>query len=1000
MKNIKHFLLSGLFLIFISPASHAQDLIENAETQYSSYSADGVIFKVADRAWTIDTLGNHRAVVKASADGCRAVRAELKWRRPDRKIGATSLIIRGASTGAGSDNFCIENPTSESATIWFEPIEGEDTYYVYYMPYIIHVGHEELRFWDDYNDYIPYDCEKGAHWKAAVADSTPAEGEVTAFEAVNNFEAFTQMGNIATSVETEKIAAAHPENPIIFTESRCFAIRLNDRLPVRWVGKQPADSFEGEALKNEYYVWQIGLWAAHGAVSDIDVKFSDLRQEGGAAVIPASEQTCFNTEGTNWDGSRMDIDLDVPQGRIQALWCGVQVPENIAEGKYIGTVTVSGGGMKTRNIDFTLTVGEGTLSDHGDGDLWRLSRLRWLNSTIGSNLSPVGNYQPVSVKGWKTTATGKQMMLGRNGLPGSVIVNDREVLSSPICLEVETSDGVLRFDGGNAVPERKSDGIAVWVSEEVKDGITLRCEGSMEYEGHMLYALKLSADHPVEVKDVRLVADYTDYASKYLMGIGYEGGYRPENLVWDWTELYDSFWMGGVEAGLHIEFRGDDAYHGPLLRDYRKNLPSVWYNEGKGRVSVTSISKGARMTASTGGCVLSKEVREFKMAMNITPVKPVDIRKQFGIRLYHSDPKGFDKASEDGANYCNIHHAQTLNPVINYPFIVREPLKEFINHEHQNGRKVKLYYTIRELTNYVAEVYALKSLNHEVMAGGPGGGAPWSCEHLVDDYWPAWYARFNGMTDAAWVTSPQSRWINYYLEGMRWMIENYDIDGLYMDDISFDGTVMKRLRTLMDQTKPGCIIDLHSNTGYSNGPMNQYCDYMAFVDRLWFGESFRYDQMSPDNWLVTFSGIPFGPMSEMLQGGGNRFLGAVFGATARHSYSQFSPVPVWKLWKEFGIEDSEMKGWWDENSPVITSDDEVKATAFVRKDSVLISIGNFSSEEKQITLNIDWKGIGIKKDRAVCIFPEIENFQNAGTWSPDAGITVPAKEGVIVIIRY
>ena len=45
------------------------------------------------------------------------------------------------------------------------------------------------------------------------------------------------------------------------------------------------------------------------------------------------------------------------------------------------------------------------------------------------------------------------------------------------------------------------------------------------------------------------------------------------------------------------------------------------------------------------------------------------------------------------------------------------------------------------------------------------------------------------------------------------------------------------------------------------------------MDRLWFGESFKYNQMRPDEWLVTFSGIPFGVMSEMLQDGGNRFLG-------------------------------------------------------------------------------------------------------------------------------
>ena len=106
-----------------------------------------------------------------------------------------------------------------------------------------------------------------------------------------------------------------------------------------------------------------------------------------------------------------------------------------------------------------------------------------------------------------------------------------------------------------------------------------------------------------------------------------------------------------------------------------------------------------------------------------------------------------------------------------------------------------MYYTIRELTNYTTEIYALKSLNHEILAGGVGYGLPWHCEHLIDDYRPAWYTELpNETSDAALVLSGFSRWINYYLEGLRWMFENYDLDGIYMDDVSFDRPVMKRMR--------------------------------------------------------------------------------------------------------------------------------------------------------------------------------------------------------------
>ena len=40
------------------------------------------------------------------------------------------------------------------------------------------------------------------------------------------------------------------------------------------------------------------------------------------------------------------------------------------------------------------------------------------------------------------------------------------------------------------------------------------------------------------------------------------------------------------------------------------------------------------------------------------------------------------------------------------------------------GCKVKLYYTIRELTNVVPEIWALRSLGDEILQGGNGGGFP------------------------------------------------------------------------------------------------------------------------------------------------------------------------------------------------------------------------------------------------------------------------------------
>ena len=234
---------------------------------------------------------------------------------------------------------------------------------------------------------------------------------------------------------------------------------------------------------------------------------------------------------------------------------------------------------------------------------------------------------------------------------------------------------------------------------------------------------------------------------------------------------------------------------------------------------------------------------------------------------------------------------------------------------------------------------------------------------------------------------------------------NYDLDGIYMDDVSFDRTTVKRIRKILEKYHDGALIDLHSNTGYSQGPANQYTEFFPYMDRLWFGESYRYNEMTPDQWLVTFSGIPFGVMSEMLQDGGNRFLGMVYGTTARHSWTGTgkenvkSPVPVWKFWDKFGITEAKMLGYWDPDCPVTTSDLDVKATAYVKDGKTLVSIGNFSGKDKTIRLTVNCKAIGIDPAKAKITAPEIMNFQEETSFKAGQLIPVKSKEGWLIVIE-
>jgi Family of unknown function (DUF6067) len=100
-------------------------------------------------------------------------------------------------------------------------------------------------------------------------------------------------------------------------------------------------------------------------------------------------------------------------------------------------------------------------------------------------------------------------------------------------------------------------------------------------------------------------------------------------------------------------------------------------------------------------------------------------------------------------------------------------------------------------------------MGDEILMSGKGGGHPWGEEHLGGNYWQAWYEP--GVQDVSFLTQPVSRFHNYYIEGLRWLCENAGCDGIYLDDIAYDRSIMLRARKVLDRYCPrGGLIDLHS----------------------------------------------------------------------------------------------------------------------------------------------------------------------------------------------
>jgi len=960
---------------------------------------DPEMHRVADRPWP-ESFGNHRAVLEIK-DDADAVRIVLPWRRHDPDPHKRMLLLVSAGTGDTVRNIHRIRVDNEVCEILAGPLlEGK--YHFYYLPFEVQEGY------GFYNrDYLPAEPGPEPEWMEGITESELASAKLLGFEARTSMDLFYPMEVIPYESEKMAFLEAHPDTFLVFTEDRIHPVRMWDEIPHKWILDPRMNFFSGSPFRNEYYTFQLALYASKADVNNLEISFSPMKGPGGS-TLESKRFTCFNTEGTDTYGNHFTKEVDVRQDRVQALWIGVDVPEDIQPGTYRGSLRVGPASGNKQEVRVELKIRRKILADRGDSEAWRHSRLRWLNSTAGLDSEPVAPYTPVRFDGdTEFEILGKRMRSGADGMPVSIQVEEQEVLNSPIKFRILSSGKELQLSGITYQTRENLGGMfnSAWIGQA--DKLAVRGQGSLEADGYLRFKLTLEARENLRLEDVRLEIPFRNEVAEYMMGMDLPGGAVPEQHQSAWKGPGDSFWVGNTRGGLWVELRGSH-YHGPLLNLYRPPPPVSWDNGGKGGFRIEKRANEVLATVISGERELEAgEELDFEFALLITPVKPVNTASQFRDRYFHNAARP-DPGPEDleaGVRIVNLHHANPYNPYINYPFKASDEMKSFVERNQARGLRVKIYYTIRELSNHLPELWALRSLQDEIFAFGPGGGYPWLREHLVVAYRHQWYDHANGpVVDASLLTAAgDSRWINYYIEGLGWLIRNVGIDGLYMDDVSFDRHIMKRIRKVMESEKPGCIIDLHSNTGFSKGPALQYAEYFPYVDKLWFGESFMYNEMPWENWLVEVSGIPFGHMGDMLHGGGNPWLGMVFGMTTRLPWTTegvtCNPVAIWKIWDEFGIDSALMKGFWDRDPLVVTGQPDVKATAYIHRDRVLISIGNFTDQMEEVILQIDWDQLDLDPGQVRFRAPEIEDFQEARSFGIGDPVPIESRRGWLLYLE-
>lgn len=735
--------------------------------------------------------------------------------------------------------------------------------------------------------------------------------------------------------------------------------------------------------QNEVFVLQIA------ALSECDDVIKSVESKSDCLNI-----SCINTDIVDKFGNAKKQEVKIRKNIIQPLFFTVEVNKKGIEFEKAQLEIECKSGKYIININFKIN--DCRVVNHGYNDLWRLSRLKWLNSTLEQNDTLVKPFVPPKTDGNIVEILGRKIELASNALPKQVFSFYDEAIG--ICDKAQKTLFARECEfviGGKAI---SANGVRLTaynnrveaLSEFDEENFSGEVSSVVNYDGQVLYSVKIKPKKDFCV-DNNALNIYVDKSCTALMhGLGHRAS-KAENLSfkWDNDKQQDCIFIGSVNCGLRVKFKAEN-YIRPLINIFYKNLPldvpsNTWDNNSRGGISVNVGEDFAKISAETGEYNFKKgEERHFNFEFHFTPFKPIDYKKTFGVRYLHNNSlkneyKDIDEAAKNGLNYVTFHQGNMIMPYINYPFYEVDRLKKAVQYAAYKNIGIKLYYTEREHSNHMAETFVYKALGDEIVLRKKGVSHSWQKEKpqwLVDNFGediiPGWFVKYNkgkykGEHDISFIVRPDTRLDNYYIEGLNWLIENIGIKGIYIDDTSLDRTTIERAKKLLDNVDG--LIDMHmwnheEERAGDVSCLNLYCELLPFLDSIWLGEGFFYKKYSPEYMLCEVSGIPYGVTGQMLQDGGDLYEGMLYAMNNRYGWGHKNAVDMYKVWDEFEIEKSKMLGYWHSKNPVLTDNEKVLTTVYLKENSALVSIYNFSDKKEEFKLNINKELLGFEAARA------------------------------------
>ncbi len=434
-----------------------------------------------------------------------------------------------------------------------------------------------------------------------------------------------------------------------------------------------------------------------------------------------------------------------------------------------------------------------------------------LTRTLGLNDDElVPPYTPLKVSGNRIECLNRSVVFGIAGMPQKIFSNGKSVISAPMRFNVIMNGETVVWKQGtpDKIVLKKP---AKVVRQSVADGglLNLTNKITMEADGMVQFGITLTSKEDISVDDIVVEVPYNEQIAKYTTGIEDWGGFRPDKMDWKMNPNF-KLWIGDYDAGMQVDFLSQT------------------------RGSVAGDNGMIVLKARTGKITIKKDKElSYSFRLFVTPFKPINNKIHWTTRIIidgYPSPKDTLKGEPPwGATIVHYHQGIRENPWINYPFLTTDKLvaaqKNIIS---KGGIGVQLYYTIRELSNRCVELWALRSLGTEIFQGTDvyntpgfpplskkGWGHPWLREHLISGFVAAWQQPLAvpGVVDAALSNRGVSRWANYYVEGLNWLMRKGCISSLYIDGIGYNRETTKRVARSLSASNPEYRMEFHQSCG-------------------------------------------------------------------------------------------------------------------------------------------------------------------------------------------